>query len=114
MVNAIAHATGKEKEKVAVYLRKAKSTGTKCWTFLNDPDDRRRVLVQYEALKEEYKKMVRELFGNPYDHMAKEPILKMVQPDQKAEAFFLSYVYSDNRFLPTEHVTKYVKAASWL
>jgi hypothetical protein len=114
MVHAIANATGKEKEKVEVYLRKAKSTGTKCWTFLNDPDDRRRVLVQYEALKEEYKKMVKELFGNPYDHMAKEPITKMVQPDQKAEAFFLSYVYNDNRFLPTEHVTKYVKAASWL
>ncbi|OQP45882.1 hypothetical protein A4H97_32085 [Niastella yeongjuensis] len=114
MVNAIANATGKEQEKVELYLRKAKSTGTKCWTFLNDPDDRRRVLVQYEALKEEYKKMVKELFGNPYDFMAKEPILKMVHSDQKAEAFFLSYTYSDNRFLPTEHVTKYVKAASWL
>jgi hypothetical protein len=114
MVHAIANATGKEEEKVAVYLRKAKSTGTKCWTFLNDPDDRRRVLVQYESLKDEYKKMVKELLGNPYDHMAKEPILKMVQPDQKAEAFFLSYVYGDNRFLPTEHVTKYVKAANWL
>jgi hypothetical protein len=114
MVNAIAHATGKEKEKVESYLRKAKSTGTKCWAFLDDPDDRRRVLVQYEALKEEYKKMVKELYGNPYDRMAKDPILKMVKPDQKAEAFYLSYVYSDQRFLPTEHVTKYVKAASWL
>jgi hypothetical protein len=114
MVDAIVLSTQKEKEKVEVYLRKAKSTGTKCWTFINDPDDRRRVLVQYEALKDEYKKMVKELFGNPYDHMAREPIKKMVQPDQKAETFFLSFTYSDNRFLPTEHISKYVKAASWL
>ena len=114
MVQAIVCATGREKEKVEVYLRKAKSTGTKCWTFINDPDDRRRVLVRYEDLKDDYKKMVKELFGNPYDHMAKEPIKKMVQPDHKAEAFFLAYTYNDNKFLPTEHISKYVKAASWL
>ncbi|THU36898.1 hypothetical protein FAM09_18215 [Niastella caeni] len=114
MVQAIVNATGKEKEKVEVYLRKAKSTGTKCWAFMNDPDDRRKVLIKYENLKDEYKEMVKELFGNPYDYMAKEPIKRMVQPDQKAEAFFLSYAYNDNKFLPTEHITKYVKAASWL
>jgi hypothetical protein len=67
MVQAIVNATGKEKEKVEVYLRKAKSTGTKCWSFINDPDDRRRVLIKYEDLKEDYKKMVKELFGNPYE-----------------------------------------------
>src|SRR5438270_7756043 len=99
MVAAIVSATGRDKEKVEIYLRKAKSTGTRCWAFMDDPNDRRRVLIRYEVLKDEYKEMIGEKFGNPYDHMAKEPIRRMVKPDHKAEGFFLSYTYSDNRFL---------------
>jgi hypothetical protein len=114
MVAAIVSATGKQKEKVEIYLRKAKSTGTKCWAFIDDPNDRRRVLIQYEILKDEYKEMVQQLYGNPYEYMAKEPIKQMVKTDHKAEDFFLSYKYNDDKFLPAEHVKKYVKAASWL
>ena len=114
MVTAIVAATQKEKEKVELYLRKAKSTGTKCWEFAEDPADRRRVLIKYETLKDEYKQMVTMQFGNPYEYIAKEPIRLMVKPDHKAEDFFLSYTYSDDKFLPATHVHKYVKAASWL
>lgn len=114
MAACIVEATGKSREKVEIYLRKAKSTGTKCWAFIDDPADRRRVLVCYETLKDEYKAMVQAKYGSPYDHMAKEPIRLLVKPDHKAEEFFLSYRYDSDKFLPTEHVNKYTKAAAWL
>lgn len=97
-----------------LYLRKAKSTGAKCWKFMDDPADRRRVLICYESLKDNYKHMVQERFGNPYDHIAREPIRSMVKPDHKAEEFYLQYRYDGDKFLPTEHVKKYSKAAAWL
>ncbi len=114
MVKAMSSNTGKAAEKVEIYLRKAKSTGTKCWSFMDDPADRRRVLIKFETLKDEYQAMVRETFGNPYDHIAREPIKAMVKPDHKAEEFYLSYTYDEGKSLPDEHVSKYSKAAAWL
>jgi hypothetical protein len=35
----------------AEYLSKAKSTGTKCWHFISDPQDNRKVLIGYEWRK---------------------------------------------------------------
>jgi len=82
-----------------LYLRKAKSSGTKCWSFINDPSDRRKVLINYESLKDQYKKMVISKFGNPYEYMAKEPIRKMVKPDFKAEDHFRSYRFDNDKSL---------------
>lgn len=96
------------------YLWKAKSQGVKCWTFINDPADRRRVLIEYESLKEQYKKMIVTRFGDPYEYIAREPIKKMLQPDPKAEQFFMQYRYDENKALSTDHVRKYTKTAAWL
>lgn len=96
------------------YLRKAKSTGAKSFRFLDDPDDRRKVLIDYESLKPQYKEQVEKRFGNPYDHLAKEPIRKMVTKDLKAEEYYLSYRYDGNKHLPIDAVNKYTTAASWL
>ena len=114
IVTAIVKATGKEQANVEIYLRKAKSTGTKCWEFINDTVDRRKVLLKYESLKNEYKVMVIAAYGIPYDYVAKEPIRELVKIDHQAEEYYLSYRYDGDKFLPTEHVKKYVKAASWL
>jgi len=96
------------------YLRKAKSLGTKCWSFRDDPDDRRKVLIEFEKLKPEYKVKVEARYGNPYEHMTKLPIKNLVKFDSQAEQFFLSYRYDENKSLPIEHVTKYTIAANWL
>lgn len=96
------------------YLRKAKSTKTKCWTFIDDPEDKRKVLVEFEGLKDVYKSKVQARFGNPYEYVAKLPIRKLVKWDDKAEEFYLSYRYDENKPLPIEHVKKYTLAASWL
>lgn len=39
-------------------LKNAKLKGTLSWTFIEDPEDRRRVLVEYEAMKQQYKDLV--------------------------------------------------------
>lgn len=96
------------------YLRKAKSVGSGSFTFINDPDDKRKVLLQFETLKPEHKALIEKRYGNPYDRLAKEPIKRMVTKDTKAEEFYLSYRYSENKMLPIEAVQKYTQAASWL
>ncbi len=104
------------------YLSKAKSAGTGCWTFINDPADKRRVLVDYEDLRPVYKKMVLDRFGNPWEHVAREPILAMVVNDFAAESYFKSYRYQNltlatgecEKYLPIDTVNKYTRAAGWL
>lgn len=96
------------------YLKKAKSTGTKCWHFMNDPADKRRVLIGYDKLKDTYKEKVKARFGDPYEYMCKAPIRELVKKDLEAEKFFLSYRFNGEERLPVEHIEKYVTAASWL
>jgi len=96
------------------YLKKAKSEGTKCWDFINDPDDKRRVLVGYEGLKDNNKEKVIQVFGNPYDYIAKTPIRALVTKDFKAEEFYLAYQFDAQKHLPVEAATRYTNEASWL
>lgn len=100
------------------YLRKAKSTGTKCWSFLDDPEDKRKVLIEFEALKDEYKTKVNARYGNPYERFAKQPIRDLIKWDDQAEEFYLSYRYTGTdgnlKPLPVEHVKKYTAASSFL
>lgn len=100
------------------YLRKAKSTGTKCWSFINDPEDKRKVLVEYEALKDEYKEKVKARFGNPYERQAKQPIRDMIKWSDEAEKFYLAYRFiaanGEEQPLPIGHVKKYTGAVNFL
>jgi hypothetical protein len=96
------------------YLTKAKSTGTGSFSFIDDPSDKRKVLIEFESMKPEAKAKVEKRYGNPYDIVAKGPIRGMVQKDSKAEEFFLSYRYEESKMLPIDKVNQYVLAASWL
>jgi hypothetical protein len=95
-------------------LKNAKLRNSPSWHFMNDPDDKRRVLIGYEKLNEENKKKVIARFGNPYDFMARQPIRDLVKFDHEAEKFYLDYKYDGSKKLSSEHVEKYTKAASWL
>lgn len=92
----------------------AKRRKSPSWGFIDHPEDRRKILIEYEKLKEDYKRKVEARFGNPYEYVAKMPIRQLVKWDDKAEEFYLSYRYDENKPLPIEHVKKYAKAASWL
>lgn len=98
----------------ANYLSKAKSTGTKCWEFINDPRDKRKVLIGYEGLRDVYKKMVKERFGDPYEMVARQPILDMIKQDFEANEHYKKHRYDGGKYLPIETVNKYTRAASML
>ena len=96
-------------------LKDAKRTGARCWKFMDDPEDKRKVLVSYEDLKPEYKRKVDERFGNVYDQVARLPILELVVNDAKAVEWFKGFRYDGGtKYLDIQTVNKYVRAAAWL
>lgn len=95
-------------------LKKASHRKSPSWVLVNDPADKRKVLISYEDLKDQYKEMIKARFGNPYEYLVKEPIRKMVQKDTAAEKYYLAYRYDDNKILPIETVNAYTTVASWL
>jgi hypothetical protein len=115
------------------YLRFAKSAGRKTIQFIDDPDDLRRSLVNYDTLKGKHKELVHSWLrkksgckhsdgadcncGNPYHYMTTEPVRAMIKPDLVAEAFFLEYRYTGptgNDSLPHETIERYGLAAGIL
>lgn len=95
-------------------LKDAKRKEANCWTFIKDPNDARKVLIDYEQLKDNYKRMVQERYGNPYEHVAREPILNLVENDWKAEMYYKEYRYDNDNMLPIDTVNKYTRGAGWL
>lgn len=96
------------------YLTKAKSIGSGSFKFLDDPNDKRKVLIEFDSLKPEHKAKFEMRFGKPQDVLAKQPIRNMIEKDAKAEEFFLSYKYDSNKSLPIETVNSLSQAASFL
>lgn len=95
-------------------LKIANHRNSNAWRFINDPDDSRKVLVEYERMQPRYKEMIQKRFGNPYEYVAKEPIRKMIKRDLKAHEYYLQYRFDGDKCLPIEHVEKYTAAAEWL
>lgn len=94
-------------------LKSAKLRKSPSWQFIEDPDDRRRVLISYEKMTKPYKDKVILRFGNPYDYMAKQPIWSMVSHDINAERFYIEYQYGSGKTLPLEHIERYTATASF-
>ena len=95
-------------------LRTAKARKSSSWEFIQDPEKRSRVLVGYDKLKDEYKRLVIDRYGDPKEYMAKEPLRRLVTRDLEAHKFYLAYTYGEGKRLPVEHVEAYTVAASWL
>lgn len=105
------------------YLNKEKARGCRWATFIKDPNDQRRTLIEFESLAPAKKELVLKVWPNPYEEFTYEPIRRMVIKDLKAEAFYLTYTYQSGdlwKNLPTDKennndkVAEYTTAASWL
>lgn len=95
-------------------LKSATARKSNNWNFINDPEDARKSLAEYEKLNDATKEKVKTKYGNPYNHVARQPIKNLVKKDINAERFFLDYRYDEIKTLSQEHVNKYTFAASWL
>lgn len=114
MVDCLMLQGNKEREKVEIYLRKEKARGCKWGNFIKDPDHGAKTLVEYDSLIDKYKQFIQQKFGDPYEYIAKQPIKQLVKKDFKAEQYFIAYRFDGEKCLPTEHINKYITAASWL
>jgi hypothetical protein len=97
-------------------LKSARTRNSSSWTFISDPDDKRKVLIKYEKLQLKYKALLKEQYGDPYEYVQWLSIKSFVMPDQQAENFYLNFRFgeSESKALPTEIVLKYTRTASWL
>lgn len=98
----------------ANYLSAARTKGVRSLRFMDDPDDRRRVLVDYEHLSARYKEKIKACFGDPYEYIAREPIRRMITRDLEAEKFYISFRFENGQSLPDDKVAQYCKAADFL
>lgn len=92
----------------------AKTRKSPSWNFINDPEDKRKVLIQFETLKDNYKEMVIAKYGNPYEYMASSSIKQYLNIDIKSRVFFENYVLADGKGLPELTIKAYVQASEWL
>ena len=76
----------------------------------------RQVLIDFELLPIDRKAIIRAKYGNPYEYIAKQPLVDYVKInwDYQAEKFYNDYVLPTKNRLPETYVHKYAKAATWL
>ncbi|MDO3641944.1 hypothetical protein [Mucilaginibacter sp. L3T2-6] len=76
----------------------------------------REVLIEFETLPLKYRDAITKQYGDPYQYIAKQPLIDYVKInwDDEAERFYSKYVLPNKSKLPETHVEKYTKAATWL
>ncbi len=92
---------------------KGKARKSPIWVGVKDPECRTKVLWHYESMGDKYKKMLWQIFGDPYQYIVKQPIKKLVVKDFAAESFYIQHKYNGKK-LTTEQIKEYTEAASWL
>jgi hypothetical protein len=95
-------------------IKSARATGTWGGVFVKDQDDSRKLLVQYEGLKDKYKQLIIARFGDPYKYMSAYIIEQMLIPSDADKHFITHYKLPDDSFLPVPAQTEYIAALSYL
>lgn len=96
-------------------LKMAKYSNSNSWGFLKDPDDKRKVLIQYDSLKDKYRDLLIKYFkGDPFDYYQNQILKNYLKNDIKALDFFMTHTTPDGNPLSVEHQKEYVTCANWL
>ncbi len=85
----------------------------------------RKILIEFESLQPKRKEVVVKKYGNPYDYLAKQPILDLIDWDYEAHSFYTNYILPNGSKLPAtdkdalgkdqiNYVDRYTKSVSWL
>lgn len=85
----------------------------------------RNILIEFETLPEKRKATIRQKYGNPYDYMAKQPIMDLIDWDAVAFDYYNSYVLPNGSKLPNtdtdgrgkpqiNYVDRYTQSVNWL
>lgn len=71
------------------------------------------ILISYESLPPKYKAMVNAKYGDPYEYIAQQPLLNLLEEDWKAAEYYQEYILPDGRHLPTKYQAIYKRQAEW-
>ncbi|MCO5229587.1 MAG: hypothetical protein M9958_00385 [Chitinophagales bacterium] len=104
-------------EKIGMYkrtLEQALWRGSKSFIVIKDPEDKRRILVEYDSLKPSLKEKAQLWLGEcPHTYYRKSWIKSYITPDAYARRFFTTHqVYGQH--LSIEDQESYYTAVLWL
>lgn len=84
------------------------------WDNVKDPEDKRKVLIRFEALKFKYQDVIIKKFGDPYLYFRNLAIKTYLRIDAKAIDFYNRYRTTDGSALPSEKIRQYTTGANWI
>jgi len=95
-------------------IRLAKHRNSASWSFINDPTDKRKVLIQYDTLKDQHKALITSKYGNPYSLTAQKNIKTLITTDHKALQILTKHRFDNGNALSTDQLTEFSKACNIL
>lgn len=98
----------------AQYYRNQKWLKSKRLQYIDHPENNNYSLVSYETLSDAHKEKINARYGNPYEAVTREPIIKLIERNTEAYNFFLQYEYGEGKKLPIKRVMQYSRATDWL
>ncbi len=88
--------------------------GVSSWKFMPDPSDGRKVLVQYDTLKEKYKTMITLKYGDPNEAHKSKPLEAFMVAKTEDVEFLQNYRLPNGNALPTNTLNDYIHAVKVL
>ncbi len=96
-------------------VKSARRRSASGYTVIDDPNDKRRVLLHYGSLKPELKALVDARFGNVQVNARLDGIKALLKQEAEDVATLRAYTYGEPaQHLPTWAVESYARACAWL
>lgn len=95
-------------------LKHARMRGFSGWVFVDDPDDRRKTLIEYAALKDKYKDLVIRKYGDPFEAVKSTILDKYITGKPEDIDFLTGYRLPNGKYLPKPTLDRYITAAKVL
>jgi hypothetical protein len=95
-------------------ISNAKYRKSSSWKIINDPDFKTRNLVHYESLKDSYKQLVINHFGDPYTFTLNNNVQNLFRNSTKDLQLIRSFKLTSGEGIPSKHQEQYLKACQYL
>ena len=95
-------------------IRTAKKRQSNSWVFIKDPLDARRVLVDYEQLRDKYKELLFDMYGDVYQYSSAMILDSVLVSKEKDRVVIRNYQYSEGKYLPLAYQQRYLDACRYL
>jgi hypothetical protein len=98
-------------------LDSAKNRNSLDWCFISDPNDSRKVLIEYSSLKDRYKALIIKNLCNglePFQFLSTALLKQLLKSKKEDKEYISQYRTPSGQFLPENKTSGYIKAAEIL